>query len=122
MESVEPLMRSVAALLLMFCSAASVRASIDRVQPAHAGQSSPLRLLLLTISEPDHSTPTSPPRREPSIEAAIDEEETYDLDPLDAPPHAVATDLSASTHPEASPFLVPSPSPPNPRRPGSLRC
>lgn len=115
-------MRPVAALLLVLCATASLRAPTDRVHPAHAVRSTSRHFLLLTISESGRPSPASPSRREPALESAFDEEETIDLDPLGAHPRGVATDPSASPHPERSASLAPSPSPLSPRRPGTLRC
>ena len=115
-------MRSIAALLLILCSASSLRASTDRVHPAQAVRTLPRRLLVVAIARPDHSAPASPSRREQAVEPAFDEEESSDLDPLGAPPQAVAPDRFASPRPELSSASSPPPSSTRPRRPGLLRC
>jgi hypothetical protein len=114
-------MRSVAALLLILGSVASLRASTDRGHPAPAARSLH-HLLLPAISAPDHPSPASPSSREPAVESAFDEEETTEVDPLHTPPRAVALDCSASPRPESSTSLAAPPAPIGPRRPGLLRC
>ena len=115
-------MRFVAVLLLVVSALPTALASAGpSTGPAPLGSPS-RRPPILAITQLDHTAPASPSRSEPAIESALDEQELNDLDPLDAPPRAVAADRFASARFEsASPSSSPAPAIPR-RRPGLLRC
>ncbi len=115
-------MRSIAVMLLAVISYSALRASTDRVHEAFAVRSSPLRSVVLSISREDSGAPLPPSRRDPALESALDEEESVDLDPLDALPRGITSDPFGHrrpTPPSARSTLLASKDPCRPRR---LRC
>lgn len=115
-------MRFVALILLSLSVLNSLRGATDRVHPDHVVRSVPRRSLLISIAAP--AFPASPPPswREVGAESAFDEEESNDLDPLDASSRVIGPRLLAGSRFE--PFsTLSSPRPgPGGARSRPLRC